>query len=178
MSQLSPSLNDSSSRYDRHQLSVQDKYQVVCLIWRLYDAEKDQHDVDGYSKVANYMGVSPLTVESIWNEYCEQIQDGMKVPDLTPKNHGHPCSQLTVVTDAAIRRINDQKEGYSDYREMSFLLDIPLSTSHRYLNVMGAHKLTSHIKPLLTLRHKLNRILYVLYFNHLNRLKLMLMMQL
>jgi hypothetical protein len=166
----SPASNfEVDHEYDDHsddsspQLSVQQKYQIVCLIWRMYDLANDKYPRNCYQEVADTMHVSPSTVKSIWKDYSQQLNRGISVPDLTPKPHGHAPRKLTKQKAQKLRDINDEKQGFIRYREMSVLSDIPLSTLHRYFNYMGATQITSHIKPLLTMRHKLNRILYVLH---------------
>ena len=133
---------DQENKFEHHQLDVQEKWQIIALIWKLYDPSRDVHDIHAYSNVGQFLGVHPSVVASVWKQYCEQFGDGrIKFPDLTPKHHGHAHKKLTVKGEFRVRAILDSKKGWVDYRELAFISKIPQTSLFRYLHDLGIQKI-------------------------------------
>ena len=146
-----------------HMLNVQEKWNVVAQVWRLFNAEKQQLPIDSFSTVASSLGKSYKTVHRVWNEYITKCEsEPSKVPDLTPKPHGHLISGLEKNTPR-LREAFVNSGGCFYYEEQAQKLHLPQTILFYWMKELGIQNSKSHIKPSLSLVQKCKRILYILH---------------
>ena len=149
----------------KHQLNVQEKWNIVALVSRLFNYEKQQLPSRGtfQTVAADSIGKSIRVVERVWEEYITQYEkDSNKVPDLTPKLHGHLKSGLEKNTPRLIEAFADSGGDFY-YEEQAQKLHIPQTTLFHWMKELGIQNSKSHIKPSLSLVQKCKRILYMLH---------------
>jgi hypothetical protein len=77
-------------------LNSQEKWNTVALIWREFNPETKTFPPNVYEKVAGLCNTSVRTVRRVQQEYFDKVnKTPHKVPDLSPKPHGHPISGLS-----------------------------------------------------------------------------------
>lgn len=147
----------------RHQLTVQEKWNIVAMMWKEYNPASKSYPENVYDIVARSTHVSSSTVRNVINEYNEKLVNSEgAVPDLTPKPHGHRESRLPSYSHDLHDAFMDSK-GHFYYDEQSEKLNIPKTTLFRWMHDLGIQTSTSYIKPTLTLMQKIKRITFILH---------------
>jgi hypothetical protein len=142
------------------QQTVQDKWFLIVLLVRELEGESPKK---AYEVVAEKLELGVSTVRRIANEYFDQIKNKPDtVPDLTPKLHGHAKSGAEVHAHD-LKNSFIECRGHFYYGEQAEKLNMPETNVFRWMHELGIQNSKSHIKPSLTMRQKLNRILYIIH---------------
>lgn len=119
--------------------------------------------------MAAKFGVSSRTVSNVFNEYQEKKDSGDEVVDLTPGFETREyITECTPEVEENLKSILVEYEGEITYATLQiqyaekFGRKFSTSTLHKYLNAMGVIECTSHVKPSLTIDHKINRLEWIL----------------
>lgn len=145
-----------------HQLDLQQKWQICCMVWKEYVPEKGSYPANTFKTVSKELGISETIVKKVQEEYFQQMSAGVKFPDLTPKEHGHKTSRLPEKKMEILDSFR-QSKGEFYYQEQSMKLHIPQTTLFRWMLNLGIRNATSYVKPLLTLSQQLKRVKFILH---------------
>lgn len=148
-------------------LSTEHKWAIVSHVLRLRTSGSQKKGE--MSKLAKEHGVSRTTVHRVMNEHDTKILDGEIIPDLSRKVGEHLQPQ-PVPTNVAhnIKIILEECGGKITYRKLQkvyedkFSVKLSVGVLHKYMKRMGVTKGTCHVKPMLTLKHKADRLQWVL----------------
>ncbi len=66
-------------------LSIQQKWQIVALIWKAYNPVTNTYPDDVFKQVSQQLHISERTIRVVQEEYSMQIKANIKFPDLTPR---------------------------------------------------------------------------------------------
>jgi hypothetical protein len=66
---------DQSTSSDYLQLDIQEKWNIISLVWREYNPEKGSYPSDLFQKVAQKVHRSEDTVRRVQQEYADQCQN-------------------------------------------------------------------------------------------------------
>jgi hypothetical protein len=146
-----------------HNLTVQEKWNIIALMWKEYNPEKKSYPKNVLSIVANQVRKSTTTVAHVQEEYVEQLTTYPgSVPNLSPKYKGRSYSGL-LSHQSKIEASFLASGGHWNYAEQSRLLQIPKTTLFTWMQKLGIQHATSYIKPTLNDAQKCKRILFILH---------------